>query len=135
MLGEIIMMKEQSLDFITGYVFARVDRAIFRHFWTYQNKNELTVSIEVVKIWFGLTSCSSVTNDITGDKKYELMQKLTDTLNSLYPKLDCLCEKIAPENQYLKFHFKVRFKEQVKKMTLEEIEKALGYKIEIVSDK
>lgn len=129
------MMQKQSLDFIVGYVFARADRAIFKHFWAYQNKNELTVSIEVAKIWFGLTSCSSVTNDITGDKKYELMQKLNNTLNSLYPKLDCVCDKITPENQYLKFHFRVKYREQVKKMTVAEVEEALGYKIEIVSDK
>ena len=53
MLGEIIMMQKQSLDFIVGYVFARVDREIFKHFWKYENKNELIVSIEVPKIWFG----------------------------------------------------------------------------------
>ena len=127
-------MKEQPLDFIAGYVFARVDKAIFKHFWTYEHKNELIVSIDVPKTWFGLTSCASVTNDIIGVKKYELIQKLTDTLNSLYPKLDSVCERITPENQYLKFHFKVKYREQVKKMTVEEIEKALGYKIEIVSD-
>ena len=129
------MMQIQSSDFIVGYVFARVDKAIFKHFWTYEHKNELIVSIEVPKIWFGLTSCSSVTNDITGGKKYEFIQKLTDTLNNLYPKLDCVCEKITPENQYLRFHFRVKYREQVKKMTIEEIEEALGYKIEIVSDK
>lgn len=129
------MMQKYSLDFIVGYVFARVDKAIFKHFWTYEHKNELIVSIEVPKIWFGLTSCSSITNDITGDKKYELIQKLTDTLNTIYPKLDCVCNKLIPENQYLKFHFRVKYREQVKKMTVEEIEEALGYKIEIVSDK
>ena len=129
------MMQKQSLDFIVGYVFTRVDRAIFRHFWTYENKNELIVSIDVPKIWFGLTSCSSITNDINGDKKHELMQKLNDVLNSLYPKLDSVCDKIAPEKQYLKFHLKVNYKEQVKKMTVAEVEEALGYKIEIVSDK
>ena len=128
------MMQKQSLDFIVGYVFAKVDKGIFKHFWTYEHKNELLVSIDVPKIWFGLTSCSSVTNDITGDKKYELIQKLTDTLNSLYPKLDCVCDKITPENQYLKFHFRVKYREQVKKMTVAEVEKALGYKVEIVSD-
>ena len=129
------MMKAKSLDFIVGYVFAKMDRGIFKHFWTYENKNELVVSIDVPKTWFGLTSCSSVTNDITGDKKYELIQKLNDTLNSLYPKLDSVCNGIAPENQYLKFHFRVKYREQVKKMTIEEIETALGHKIEIVSDK
>lgn len=129
------MMQKQSLDFIVGYVFAKADRNIFKHFWTYEHKNELLVSIEVPKIWFGLPSHNNITNDITGDKKYELMQKLTDTLNALCPKLDSICEKITPEKQYLKFHFRVKYKEEVKKMTLEEIEKELGHKIEIVSGK
>ena len=129
------MMQKQSLDFIIGYVFAKVDKAVFKHFWTYEHRNELIVSIDVPKSWFGLTSCSSVTNDITGDKKYEMIQKLNDTLNSLYPKLDSVCDKITPENQYLKFHFRVKYREQVKKMTVAEVEEALGYKIEIVSDK
>ena len=129
------MMQKQSMDFIVGYVFARVDRAVFKHFWKYENKDALIVSIEVPKTWFGLTSCSSVTNDITSDKKYEMIQKLNDTLNDLYPKLNSMCEKITPENQYLKFHFRIDYREQVKKMTVEEIERQLGYKIEIVSDK
>lgn len=128
-------MQKQSLDFIVGYVFAKADRGIFKHFWTYENKNELLVSVDVPKIWFGLPSHNNITNDISGDKKYELIQKLTDTLNDLYPKLDSICEKITPEKQYLKFHFRVKYKEQIKKMTVEEIEKALGYKIEIVSEK
>ena len=129
------MMKTQSLDFIVGYVFAKVDKSVFKHFWTHEYKNQLTVSIDVPKIWFGLTSCSSVTNDITGVKKYEMIHKLNDTLNSLYPKLDSVCDKITPESQYLKFHFRVKYREQIKKMTVEEVEKALGYKIEIVSDR
>jgi hypothetical protein len=129
------MMQKQSLDFIIGYVFAKVDKATFKHFWTYEHKNELIVSIDVPKCWFGLTSCPSVTNDITGDKKYEMIQKLNEALNSLYPKLDSVCDKITPEKQYLKFHFRVKYREQVKKMTVAEVEEALGYKIEIVSDK
>lgn len=128
------MMQKQSLDFIIGYVFARVDRALFKHFWKYENKEELKVSIEVPKIWFGLPSHNNITNDITGNDKYGMIQKLNDTLNDLYPKLDSICEKITPEKQYLKFHFRVKYKEQIKKMTVEEIEKELGYKIEIVSD-
>ena len=129
------MMQKQSLDFIVGYVFARVDRAIFKHFWKYENKNELIVSIEVPKIWFGLTSSHNITNDIVGDKKYEMILKLQDTLNALYPKLHTVCERVVPERQYIRFDFKVKYREQVKKMTVEEIERQLGYKIEIVSDK
>lgn len=128
-------MQKQSLDFIIGYVFAKVDKAVFKHFWTYEHRNELIVSIDVPKIWFGLTSCSSVTNDITGSIKYSLREKICNNLKDSYPKLDIVCERIVPEKQYIRFDFRVKRKEVVKKMTIAEVEEALGYKIEIVSDK
>lgn len=128
------MMQRQSLDFIVGYLFKSMDNIIFKHFS--HHKNTLLESHCVVpKIWFGLSSCSSITNDITGDNKYYLIQKLQNTLNALYPKFNTICERIIPEKQYIRFDFKVTPIPEVKKMTVEEIEKALGYKIEIVSDK
>ena len=129
------MMQKQSLDFIVGYVFCKMDKSIYKHFHTYEHKSTLVESHCVPKIWFGLSSCSSITNDVTGDKKYELIQNLQGTLNALYPKFNTICERIVPENQYLRFDFKVTPIPEVKKMTIEEIEKALGYRIEIVSDK
>lgn len=129
------MMKEQSLDFIVGSVFARVDRDIYKHFAEELHQGTLVKSYSVPKIWFGLTSCHSVTNDIVGSKKYEMIQKLTDAINDLYPELETVCEKIVPENQYLRFDVKVKRREVIKKMTISDIEKELGYKVEIVSDK
>ena len=129
------MMKEQSLDFIVGYVFARMDNSIYKHMWTECRKDPLVESFSVPKIWFGLSSCHSYTNDIIGSKKYELIQKLTDTLNALYPKLETVCERIVPEKQYIRFDFRVKYRETIKKMTVSEIEEVLGYKIEIVGDK
>ena len=127
------MMRKQSLEFIVGYLFKSMDNSIFKHFNCY--KGTLVESHCVPKIWFGLTPCSSITNDITGDMKYELIQKLQDTLNDVYPKFNTICERVVPEKQYIRFDFKVTPIPEVKKMTIEEIEKALGYKIEIVSDK
>jgi hypothetical protein len=73
-----------------------MDNIIFKHFS--HHKNTLLESHCVVpKIWFGLSSCSSITNDITGDNKYYLIQKLQDTLNALYPHFNTVCEKIIPE--------------------------------------
>lgn len=127
------MMQKQSLDFIVGYLFKSMDNSIFKHFNCH--KSTLVESHSVPKIWFGLSSCSSFTNDITEDKKYELIQKLQDVLNDLYPKFNTICERVVPEQQYIRFDFKVTPIPEVKKMTVEEIEKELGYKIEIVSDR
>lgn len=128
------MMKAKSLDFITGYVFAKMVRSIFKHFGNSDTKETLVESHSVPKIWFGLPYDINNIYDITVDDKYKIVQKLNDALNELYPKLDSICYKITTENQHLKFHFRVKYKEQIKKMTVEEIEKELGYKIEIVSD-
>ena len=129
------MMQKQPLDFIVGYVFAKMDRSIFKQFGHNDTKETLVESITVPKIWFGLSSCQQVTNDIKGDEKYILRENICEALNSIYPRLETICERIIPEKCYIRFDFKVKYKEQVKKMTVEEIETALGYKIEIVSDK
>ena len=133
------MMKAKSLDFIVGYVFAKMDRSIFKHFSNNDTvidpTETLAESITVPKIWFGLSSCQQVTNDIKGDEKYLLRENICEALNSIYPRLETICARIIPEKCYIRFDFKVKYREQVKKMTVEEIEEALGYKIEIVSDK
>lgn len=129
------MMKAKSLDFITGYVFAKMDRSIFKQFSNNDIKETLVESITVPKIWFGLSSCQQVTNDIKGDEKYLLRENICEALNSIYPRLETICERIIPEKCYIRFDFKVKYREQIKKMTVAEVEEALGYKIEIVSDK
>jgi hypothetical protein len=112
-----------------------MDRSIYTHFHSEAIKDTLVESHCVPKIWFGLSSSHDVTNDIFGSNKYEMIQKLTDALNDLYPKFETVCERILPETQYLRFDFRVKRKKEVKRMTVAEIEKELGYKIEIVGDK
>lgn len=128
-----MMMTKQPLPFIVGYLFKCMDTSIYKHFNCH--KSVLVESHCVPKIWFGLSSCSSITNDITGDYKYQLKVTLQKVLGDSYPKFETVCERIVPEKQYIRFDFKVTPIPEVKKMTVEEIEKALGYKIEIVSDK
>ena len=127
------MMKEQSIPFIVGYLFSKVDMSIYKHFNAH--KRNLIDSQLVPKIWFGLSSCSSVTNDIKGELKYQMKMLLEKTLKDLYPKFETTVIRIVPEKHYIRFDFNVKPIPEVKKVTIEEIEKALGYKIEIVSDK
>ena len=127
------MMKEQSIPFIVGYLFSKMDTSIFKHFNVH--KRNLIDSQLVPKIWFGLSSCSSVTNDIKGELKYQMKTLLEKTLKDLYPKFETTVIRIVPEKQFIRFDFNVKPIPEAKKMTIAEIEKALGYKIEIVSDK
>ena len=127
------MMKEQSIPFIVGYLFSKMDVSITKHFNVH--KRNLIESHCVPKIWFGLSSCSSITNDVKGELKHQMKMLLEKTLKDLYPKFETTVIRIVPEQQYIRFDFDVKPIPEVKKMTVEEIEKALGYKIEIVSDK
>ena len=127
------MMQEQSIPFIVGYLFSKMDTSIFKYFNVH--KRNLIDSQLVPKIWFGLSSCSSVTNDIKGELKYQMKTLLEKTLKDLYPKFETTVIRIVPEKQYIRFDFDVKPIPEVKKMTVEEIEKVLGYKIEIVSDR
>ena len=127
------MMTEQSIPFIVGYLFKSMDNSIFKHFNCH--KGILVESHCVPKIWFGLSSTSCYTNDIKGEIKHQLKIMLEKVLQDLYPKFKTEVVRIIPENQYIRFDFKVTPIPEVKKMTVEEIEKELGYKIEIVSDK
>lgn len=129
------MMKPQSLDFIVGYLFSRMDKYIFEHFNANQCEEALVVSINIPKIWFGLTSSHDITNDLKGFQKYAIRVAICETLTDMYPKLESCCGKIVADNQYIRFDFEVKYKEVVKKMTITEIESILGHKIEIIGDR
>ena len=131
--GEIIMMTEQSIPFIVGYLFKSMDSSIFKHFDC--NKTTLVESHCVPKIWFGLSPSSCYTNDIKGEIKHQMKIMLEKVLQDLYPELKTEVVRITPEKHNIRFDFKVTPIPEVKKMTIKEIEKELGYKIEIVSDK
>ncbi len=127
------MMTAKSIDFITGYVFSKIDRSIFKH-TTAKGFNTFEDSQVVPKIWFGLKCTSNHTNDITGDVKYEMKFALEQAINDLYPKWETTVVSIVPERQYIRFDYIVRRREEAKKMTIAEIEKELGYKVEIISE-
>lgn len=129
------MMKPQSIDFIVGYLFSRMNEYIFEHFNINQCEEALVVSISVPKIWFGLSSSHDITNDVKGVHKYAIRVLICETLTDNFPKLESCCERIVPDNQYIRFDFEVKYKEVVKKMTVTEIESILGHKIEIIGDR
>lgn len=127
------MMTKKSIDFISGYVFRKMEKSIFDNLCT-TSDNSFNDSQFVPKIWFGLTSCSNILNDIKGDKKYELTIELQNALNDLFPKLNIEIVRIIPERQYIRFDYTASKKEERRKMTVAEVEEQLGYKIEIISD-
>ena len=127
------MMTERSIQFIAGYLFSKMDNSFFRVLMT---KPEFYSDSQAIpKIWFGLRCSSDPTNDIVGEIKYQLKEALEFSMTEMYPKYETKVTRIIPEKQYIRFDYTITKKEKIKKMTITEIEKELGYKIEIINER
>ena len=124
------MMKQQSSDFIEGYVFSKIERNL--SILLKQNKvYNVTFNTSIPKIWFGLPCSQNNDVDLPNKIKEWYIEDLTKLFNAIVPD-KTLQMDIYPELQYIVFSYKIA--DKVKKMTKEEIENALGYKIEIISE-
>lgn len=132
------MMKEQSVDFIEGYVFNTLDRKIFKHDQQQGVEQLFTVEAQVPLLWMGIRNYIPLSS-IGKAKLQAVFNIMVDVAKSLDSKLhDIFLKKefsttVAQDRQYIKFFTQVRT-DVVKKMTVSEIESALGYKVEIVAD-
>ena len=121
-------------DFILGYIFGKVEKEILKGF--INKEQEIHSSVQVPKAWFGLRPIIDIAENITliqrDAYKIELLDVLerynTDRRKYKYEVI------IRPDKQYIKFDFYGYYVEPVKEMTIEQIEKELGYKIKVVSD-
>ena len=129
------MMTSQPIDFIVGCLFNRIETTVFKEMKN-QDTDDITIGdCEMIpKVWFGLRCNKDYTNDITGDNKHYLKSKLERVLADAMPRFDISITKIVPDAQYIRFDYNVTKKTTAKKMTVEQIEKELGYKVEIVSE-
>lgn len=125
------MMKVQSLDFNIGYAFSKIEKTYIRE--VISNKlDEVGGNFWIPKCWFGLRPVKSPSIDLAGFCKSDMICHIKEVFGQLAPKYD-LWIKITPDKQYIKFDYIIKKKPEIKKMTVNEIEKILGYKIEIVS--
>ena len=126
------MMQKQSKDFIIGYVFSSIEHKVT----SLLSANVYTIEgkVQVPKIWFGLPCSKSLDNTIYDCTSYTC--PIVKTLHDLYSKvLTYFSVNLYPQEQYMIFDFKVGKEEPKKKMTLGQIEKELGYKVELISEK
>lgn len=126
------MMTAKPLSFIAGYLFCEMDKHLFKTVFKESSDVKLiNNSLKIPKIWFGL---KSQFYDISDLDKHDLKAILEKSMNEMYPDWITTVTSVIPEKQYIKFEYTINNKqEKVKKMTVAEIEKELGYKIEITS--
>lgn len=126
------MMQKQSKDFIIGYVFSRMEDKITPLLST--NIYTIEGKVQVPKVWFGLPCSKDPDNTIYDCTSYTC--PIVKTLHNLYLKvLTYFSVNLYPQGQYMIFEFKAMKEEPKKKMTFKQIEKELGYKIELISEK
>lgn len=127
------MMKAQTLEFITGYLFGICERNILKLIDGPTSKQMSgEVSVNVPLCWYGLRPNSS---DLEVDKfntQYsEVAIKLSSTLMDIFT--DRIISTTTKRNkQYMEFTTK--FSASRRKITIPEIEEILGYKIEIIDN-
>ena len=131
--------KVMSSDMIAGYAFKSVEYSTAKATDAFRNIPEEGVVSEVVipKVWIGGVHRDSIDSLPFRLKMEDVMQALTDTFVVMYGE-QLLLVASWEEYQYQTAHIVINYrvmKHTPKKMTVAEIEKKLGYKIEIVSDK
>lgn len=123
------MMQKQTDEFIAGFIFNKADETIVK---SGLNSESIEFSVTIPKNWFGFytyisyLTCSRTQLESLSNMKEILINAIKQLTNNKYK----ITIETMEENQYLKFNV---YLNKPKKMTVSEIEKALGYKVEIIA--
>lgn len=127
-------MQKQSIDFIKGYIFSKVENQIM-HAHVNKPAKIPPMYVLVPKSWFGLRAIKSELEDLSISARSEILGSLSElfrsynTLNTTY-EFQIFAE---PDQQYIRFSIEgILMPTTTKEMTISDIEKELGYKIKII---
>lgn len=136
------MRAPKAYDWIIGYIFGDFERKIIKYIKE-NNKPSTGICFQdyrdpymrvcsVPKVLFNLKESKSKENTLRQEDADSLCKAITEELEEVFGHkftFDIIC---FPENQYMTFRMKAAIKPPKKKMTLKEIEAALGYEVEII---
>lgn len=135
------MMKQQSPEFLLGYLFSVIERKIVKDVTGRDNsglpRKPDTYAAQIPLLWFGITRPNSSYHNtpmvmlnvecICDD----LAKKLDETLSDVFTKRK-IQTVFFRDNQYMRFV--TTAVEDRRKLTVSQIEDLLGYKVTIVSE-
>lgn len=131
------MDKAKSFDFNAGFVYAKLDKELFRYATRPATSDSLglgVLNVRVPKVWFNLPCDKSVKVTLTTDQIKTLRNTIERAAETHYPRFNTNVS-IYPAEQYLTFSIKITKKEPpVKELTVKEIEERLGYKIKVIAE-
>ena len=123
----------KSHDFIEGYIFSEVESTLIRAFVDTEARWNKTVVIP--KSWFGLRAAQNFVM-LTEHEQSKLRVEIKDILCQMNHDTRSYEYTVIfrPYKQYIHIDIEgVYVEPPVKEMTIEQIEKELGYKIKVVS--
>ena len=115
--------KYKSINFIIGYILGKIQQ-----FWLGMQAGSNPFDGSVVsmpKVWFGLSEDFS-------EPYREIVQNVETLFNELVDNYR-ISFNIKETKDLVEFHYVIIKLPDIKKMTMTDIEKELGYKIEIIS--
>lgn len=118
-------------DFIEGYIFSEVESTLIRAF--HDKKCRWNKTVTIPKSWFGLQANEFVM--LTEHEQSKLKIEIKDLLGQMNNTRSYEYTVIFGEyKQFIYIYIEGIYVEPIKEMTIEQIEKELGYKIKIVGE-
>ena len=125
----------KSHDFIEGYIFSEVESSLIGAFHGKEQRWNRTVTIP--KSWFGLRAIQNELVMLPEHEQSKLRLEIKDILSQMNNNLRSYEYTVIfrASKQYIRIEIEGVYIEPIKEMTIEQIEKELGYKIKVVSNK
>ncbi len=134
-------MKQQSSEFLLGYLFSEIERQIIKDITRRDNsglpRKPDTYIAQIPLLWFGITRPNSTYHATpmaiwnVACSCEDLAKKLDETLSDVFTKR-LIQTVVLRDGQYMKFV--TTAVEDRRKLTVSQIENLLGYKITIVPE-
>ena len=135
------MMKQQSPEFLLGYLFSEIERKIIKDVTGRDNsglpRKPDTYTAQIPLLWFGITRPNSsyhTTPMVMLNVELvceDLAKKLDETLSDVFTKRK-IHTVVFRDRQYMRFVTTAI--EDRRKLTVSQIEDLLGYKVTIISE-
>lgn len=130
-IGNSKFIGKQEEAWIDGYIFSNLEK---RYLKAIKDKEDsFRMEIDIPKSWFGLqaTTSESVTLDPTAINRY--VTEMEDMATVLCRRWRVLESKIYPNMQYMRVC--LLMDRAIPRLTKSQIEKLLGYEIEIIQER
>ena len=124
----------KSHEFIEGYIFSEAESTLLEAFA--KKKEKFSKTVTVPKSWFGLRATAQEYIMLPEHEQSKLRLELKEILCQMNSTIRAYEYEItfSPYLQYVRINIEGTYIQPVRKMTLEQVEEELGYKIEIVGE-